>query len=298
MSLATDSVPAPSPWGGFTAVLAGSAVLALGPLFVRWSEVDPIAAAFWRMAMAAPLLWLLARRFGAPVTTPPRRAPLLWAAFFFAADLSVWHIGIHLTSLANAALLSNVTTLLLAAYAIFVLRERPSTSVAAALLVALVGVLLLGAGSAGKGEASLLGDALSLAAAIFYTAYLVVLAGKRARYDALTLLAWVTPLSAAMLLPVALLAPGAFLPATLMGWAALLGLALGSQVLGQGLVITGIGKTSPLLAGLALLVQPIIAGALGWAIFKEVPGPLDLIGAAAILAALILVRLAPTPSRP
>jgi drug/metabolite transporter (DMT)-like permease len=101
-----------------------------------------------------------------------------------------------------------------------------------------------------------------------------------------------------MLLPVALLAPGAFLPATLMGWAALLGLALGSQVLGQGLVITGIGKTSPLLAGLALLVQPIIAGALGWAIFKEVPGPLDLIGAAAILAALILVRLAPTPSRP
>ena len=46
-------------------------------------------------------------------------------------------------------------------------------------------------------------------------------------------------------------------------WTPLIGLALASQVLGQGLMIYALGRLSPLVVGLALLIQPVVAGIVG-----------------------------------
>lgn len=288
---------------GLAAVVAGSVFLALGPWMVRSAPVDPVAAAFWRMVLAAPLLlglaWLVARRTG--VRDPKTGwGPIILAGFCFAADLAVWHIGMTKTTLANASLLSNTTTLLLAAYAVIVLRERPSRGVSLALGLALVGIVLLGSGREGAagvaaGPDKLLGDLLCLAAAVFYTGYLVVLSRARAQVSALGLLARVSPVGAAFLLPMALVAPGPLLPPTGAGWMPLMGLALGSQVLGQGLILYGFGRTSPIIGGLALLVQPLIGALIGWAMFNERLGPWEGLGALLLIGALILVRLVPAP---
>ena len=47
----------------------------------------------------------------------------------------------------------------------------------------------------------------------------------------------------------------------------------------------------PLVVGLALLTQPAISAFVGWIAYGETLSPLDWIGAAAIAAALVLVRL-------
>jgi drug/metabolite transporter (DMT)-like permease len=290
---------------GLAAVVLGSAFLAVGPLLVRLAPVDPVAAAFWRMALAVPFLLLIVVLLARRASAPAVKAAIPWSVvvaggFFFAGDLAVWHIGIHLTTLANSALLSNTTTLLLALYALVVLRERPTPLVIVALLLALAGTVLLGTGSAkaapNGGAASLLGDALCLLAAVFYTAYLVVVARARATASTFDLLARVSPACAAFLLPVALLSPGAFMPAALEGWSPLFGLALGSQVIGQGLIVFGFGRTSPLLGGLALLVQPVIAAAIGWVAYDERLGWVAGSGALLLIVALVLVRLAPARS--
>ena len=41
------------------ALLVGAACIALTPIFVRLSEAGPTATAFWRVALAVPVLWLL-----------------------------------------------------------------------------------------------------------------------------------------------------------------------------------------------------------------------------------------------
>ena len=41
------------------ALLVGAACIALSPIFVRLSEAGPTATAFWRVALAVPVLWLL-----------------------------------------------------------------------------------------------------------------------------------------------------------------------------------------------------------------------------------------------
>jgi len=73
-------------------------------------------------------------------------------------------------------------------------------------------------------------------------------------------------------------------------WTPLIGLALVSQVVGQGCMIYALGHASPLIVGIALLIQPIVAGAVGWIAYGERLQGADWIGVALVAAALVLVR--------
>jgi drug/metabolite transporter (DMT)-like permease len=75
-------------------------------------------------------------------------------------------------------------------------------------------------------------------------------------------------------------------------WVPLLILALSSQVLGQGFLTYALPHFSPLIIGLALLLQPALSALAGWFAFDEAMTPLDYVGGAMVMAALVLVRLA------
>ena len=83
--------------------------------------------------------------------------------------------------------------------------------------------------------------------------------------------------------PVAAAADNAILPLVIF--------ALSSQVIGQGLLVYSIGVFPPLVVGLALLTQPAVSAAIGWFAYGETLSAADWVGAFAIAAALVLVRL-------
>ncbi len=284
--------PASHPRGGlaFPAMLAGSACLAFGPFLVRLADVAPLASAFWRQALAVPFLLVLALRapagrgLGAAGGAGLALAALAGAGF--AGDLAVWHLGIVRTTLGNASLLANAATFLLPLYALVVLGQRPTRPQWLALAVAAAGVALLLGRSAELSATHLAGDLLCLAAAVFYTLYLVVIEKLRARLDALPALALATLASALVLAPLA--AGGRFWP---QDWGPVLALAIGSQVIGQGLIVYAVRHLPPLVVGLSFLVQPAIGAAVGAWRFGEMPGPPELAGAALVVAALVIARL-------
>ncbi len=273
------------------ALLLGSALLAFGPLLVRVADVSPSASAFWRMALAAPVLLgvaLWTRRDGAGVGLGalPWGVSLL-AGLFFAADLVAWHSGIVRTTTANATLFANTTAFMLAGWAILVRRERPGGSTLRALALAGAGTVLLLGNSAQVSPQNVAGDMLSLLAAAFYTGYLLTIIRLRDKLPTATVLAMSTLASAILLLPVALLAPGAFWPTD---WRPVVGLAISSQLAGQGLMVFASGRLAAPVIGIGLLVQPIVSAAAGWLVFGEALGPIELLGAGLIVAALVLVR--------
>ncbi|MGQ5701167.1 DMT family transporter [Sandaracinobacteroides sp. A072] len=278
--------------GALAALVLGSALLAFGPMLVRLSDSGPVASAFWRMALAAPVLVLAAvilnRRESAPLRAGQLPLGLAFiAGAFFAADLTAWHSGIMRTTSANATLFANTTAFMLAGWAILSGHERPGGARLAALALAAAGALLLFGTSASVSPQNLAGDLLSLLAAAFYTGYLMAVMRLRGRFSTLTVLAMSTLSSALLLLPAALIEPAPFFPRD---WRPVIGLALSSQLVGQGLMVFASGRLPAFIVGLGLLVQPLVSAAAGWIVFNERLGPLEMLGAALVAIALVLVR--------
>ena len=276
-----------SPKADFAALVAANALLAMGPLFVRIADVGPVASAFWRMALALPILVLLATRGGMPRMSRGLVVVLILSGVLFAADLASWHLGILRTKLANATLFGNSTSLLFPIYGFLIARAWPSRRQGFALGLAAVGAILLMGRSYQLSPDHLAGDLLCVLAGIFYTFYFVMIARARETLSALPLLALSTLASAVPLLILAIAMGERVVP---VDWTPLIGLALCSQVLGQGLMVYVLGRLSPLVIGLGLLTQPVVAAVIGWGIFNEHLGMADMIGAVLVGLALVLVR--------
>ena len=157
-----------------------------------------------------------------------------------------------------------------------------------ALFLAAVGCALLMAGSYELSPRFLRGDLLALLAGLLYTGYLILVERARGVLAPLPLLLIVSLFGAVMLLPFAAGIGEKVWPSD---WTPLLLLALGSKVVGQGLLVYAIGALPPLVVGLALLTQPAISALIGWLAYGERLTALDWVGALAIALALVLVRL-------
>src|SRR6476661_8614928 len=274
----------------FPAVLIGSSALAFGPWLVRLSGTGPVAAGFWRLALAMPFLFVIAAMTRQPVHWPGRKLAILvaFAAFFFAADLAAWHAGIHMTKLGNATLFGNVSSFAFAGWGLWLARRMPSRMQGLALGLAALGAALLMGSSFELSSRNFAGDLLCLFAGLLYAGYLIAVQHGRGSLKPLPLLFLSSLFGAAMLLPVSIIFGERVIPDD---WTYVFLLALGSQVVGQGLLVYGIGHVPPLVVGLALLTQPAISALVGWVAYGETLSPADWLGAMAIGAALVLVRL-------
>jgi drug/metabolite transporter (DMT)-like permease len=275
----------------FAALIAGNIAIAFGPLLVRLADTGPMATGFWRLALAAPFLALIGWRAGfRPAGLP--RGPLILlclAGAAFAADIIAWHISIFQTKLGNATLLANCASLILALYGIAIARRIPSRAEGAAVLLAFGGAAMLMLQSFELSPRHFQGDLLSLLAGAFYTLYLLAMMRARESAESWMALAIASAVAALLILPVSLAAGEKVMPTD---WTPLIILALSSQVVGQGLLTFALPHFSPLIIGLALLLQPALSALAGWWVFGEALTAMDLIGGVMVMAALVLVRLA------
>lgn len=289
--MASSTLPrrAAMPRFAFPALILANVILPLGPILVRLSDVGPVAAAFWRLTLALPFLLLLALP-GLRASRPGARdwGAMLLAGLFFAADLAAWHLGIPLTKVTNATIFGNMSGLMLPLWGLIVLRQRPRPMQAAALLLAALGAAIMMGGSYELSPRYLRGDLLCLLAGAFYTAYLLVVQNVRRRLGSWPVLAGSSMAGALPLLLLALYLGERILPGN---WTPVIALALSSQLIGQGMLTYAIAWFPPLVLGLSLLLQPAVSAVLGWILFHEILTTTDLIGTAAVAAALVLVRL-------
>jgi drug/metabolite transporter (DMT)-like permease len=279
------------------ALLIGNAALALGPYFVRLADSGPISAGFWRLALAMPLLLLFASREPRPAGPPSRKLMLAVAlsGVLFALDLSSWHVGIGYTRLGNATLFGNSGSLILMVWGFLAWRRWPQAREWLGIGAAVAGAAILLGRSFEVSTQTLMGDLFCLLAGLLYAGYLLILQDARRVLTSWRLLSW----SGAASLPVLLFA--AFLhgePVWPHDWGPLVGLALSSQVVGQGLLVFSLRHFSPLAIGLALLTQPALAALAGWLAFGETLGAIDVFGMALLASALVIARVAGESTAP
>lgn len=282
-------------WRHFAALAGGNLALALGPWSVRLSDAGPVATGFWRLALALPVLVMLALANRQPLFGFPRKTWLAvaGAGLFFALDLASWHIGIHGTRLGNATLFGNAGSLILMIWGLVALRRAPHRGEWLALGAAFSGAAILFGRSLEISTATLVGDLLCLLAGFFYAFYILLLQNERARLGSWSLLAWSSLAGLPLLLGIALWLGEPIVPHR---WWPLLALAFGSQIVGQGLLVYALRHFPPLIIGLMLLTQPSISVIAGWFAFDETLTLWDTLGMVLVGIALVLARAGEKPA--
>ena len=284
------------------ALLLGACGIGLAPVFSKLAfdaeqglpggGLGMIAAAFWRTALAAPLFWWLHARAGpAGSAGDGRRARLLWLpGVAFAGDLAAWHKAFEFTTLANATLLANFASILVAGAGYVWLRERLGWTFALGAAAAFAGAGVLLGVDFGRGREPLIGDALGLLTACFYAAYLLAVKVLRRDFGVAHLMAYSSSVAAVGLLIIAWASGEQVVPRTAEAWSAVVALAFVSHAGGQGLIAYALAHLPAGFATLSLLVQPVVTAAVSWILFAQVLSALQIGGGLLVLAGLAVAR--------
>lgn len=276
-------------------LIAGGLAIGGSPIFVRLSEIGPSATAFWRLALSMiPLLLYGALRQRSAIRLPATVrdfTSLTLPGIFLAADLICWHLSIHMTSVANATLLINLSPVFVALGAWFFFDTPITRRFVVGLVVAIIGVTILKSESAtGLGAGDWRGDVVAVIGSVFYAGYMLALGRARNRFETLQVMLWNTATAALFILPVALLTENALFPPDLHGWALVAGLAMISHVGGQASIIYALAYLPTAFSSLTLLLQPVVATILGIFLLDEPIGLQGIIGGAGVLAGILIAR--------
>ncbi|MBA3480093.1 MAG: DMT family transporter [Lautropia sp.] len=192
---------------------------------------------------------------------------------------------------------------------VFLFRERLARLTVAGIAISLLGCLMIiwvdvqaaGASAAGVSATSaraagaapqpLLGNMLALAGALCVSAYLLTGRHVAARFSLLTYVTLVYSAAAFVLLAAAVAAGVELWRYPAAGWWALVGLALGPQLVGHTAFNWSLRRLSPTFVALSILGEPVGSAILASLLFTEIPGSLQIVAFATLLGGIAVAAL-------
>ena len=202
----------------FAALVAGAFAMGASPIFVRLADVGPFTSAFWRVALALPVLYAWTRagdaaRRGRP-SVSPRRDP---RGLAFAGDLFFWHLSIVTTSVANATFFATTAPIWVVLFGWLLFGERVRPACSSGSPSASPAARRCSPRACELKTAGALGDLFGVATGVFFGLYFLAVKAARETSSAARLTFEATVITAAMLFVVALVAERSMLPHTLRG---------------------------------------------------------------------------------
>jgi drug/metabolite transporter (DMT)-like permease len=261
------------------------AAVSSAAVLVRLGEgVHPIALALWRTGSVG--LGLLAFSLGRREALP-RGRDLAWtltAGALLALHFWLWFASLQLTTVLRSTLLVCLTPVWAGLMEWVFLRQRPAAGYWPGIGLALSGVGLMSLGAPESARSSWTGDLLALVGGMLSAGYLVVGRSVRQRvaigpYGAAVCLAcgaWLAVAAAATGAPI--------LGLSAVQWAVVAGLALGPQLVGHIGLNYAVRYLPAATVTAAILLEPVGAALLGVLVLREIPGPVEVLGALLALA--------------
>ena len=274
--------------------LASAAAYSTSAIFARLAYADGVGLVellAGRYVGAAVVFWLLVARAGLPL--PGRRVAataFLLGLVVFSAQSGLFFSALRRIDAALAVLLLYAYPALVAVGAILLGRERPSLQRFLALLAATGGIVLVLSG-AGDLAGDLLGVLLALGAAVAYTVYILAGHGLMRRLPPL-LLAALTCSGAAVTYAAVGVGTGALrYDVGPIGWAAIGGVTILSTVVAVGASFAAVVRVGPTVTSIVTTAEIPFGVLLAATVLGERLGPLQLLGGALVVSAVLLVQI-------
>lgn len=275
----------------FIFVILSICCLALGGIFVKLSQFPPITTGMYRVLFSLPIFFGLLKFSSQPaVMSNKEKLISVLAGFFLALDLILWNISFSYTTVANANLLANLVPFIVVPISYFLYKEKVSKQFIFGSMVIMFGLIMLMQGKVSPTIQNFQGDLLALSTSVFYGLFLVTVYKLRNKLSTIHIMAYASIGCLITLLPVGLIIEGVYIPVTFEDFYPLLGLALLSQILGQGGLSYCLGKIKASYASLLVLTQPIISALYAYIIFGESLSSMEIISMFVILFGLYLAN--------
>ncbi len=269
------------------AAVAAVTMWSAGNLIVRAVPMPGVQIAFWRVVLAAVVYWLLLRLQGKRLTRQHLSASAA-AGAAIAIELALFFVAIKNTTVANATVLAALQPLVVLGFGARRFGEKPTRLVVSSALIAMVGVALVVFGSTALPVWSPFGDALALAAMVFFAAYFILSKAARASVPAFEFQTAVWVVGVVVLAPVAAIdASGLLIPrGTEWAWLALLLAVPGT---GHFVMNWAHPRVRISIASLLTLAIPVLSAAGAAVVFSERLQVVQVAGMTVVVAALAYV---------
>ena len=281
---------------GVLLCLVAGASFALQPVLVRLAfdggaGIASVGAI--RFALAAAVFALIARRAIAAAPLRTLLAPFVLGLTIYGLETGLFFASLERIDVSLASLLMCSYPALVVAGAVLLRRERASRRRAVALVIALAGVALVLAGGVG-GALDPAGIGLALAAAVAYAAYVLFSDHLLGTTEPLVL---ATMLCAGAAIAFALggLATGSLDAAGGSTLPIIGAIALVTTVLPIAAFLGGVHRIGPSRATILGTIEPPVTIALSALVFGERLGALQLVGAALVVSAVVILQLRRRP---
>jgi drug/metabolite transporter (DMT)-like permease len=294
------SAPASGARAGIAYVVVSAAAFGAMAIFARYayaSGVDTTTLLALRFSIAALAMLAIVRLRGVAMPRGPTLAGVVaLGALGYGGQAFSFFTALTLAPAGIVALLLYLHPALVALLAAVLLHERLNATKLLALAVALVGtgLTVMPAVDPAAGSpriAVVAGIGFAIAAAVFYSFYIIAGTWLGRRAPPLAMSATVIA-SAAVVFVVVALARGPQWPQTHAGWAAIVAIALVSTVAAIAFYFAGLARIGPTRAATLSTVEPVVTVALAAIILGETIAPVQLAGGALILAAVVLLARA------
>ena len=278
----------------FFILIIGAIAIAFSPIFVRFSDVDPIMTAFYRIFISLPFfLFFSSFNIIEKVKFPEFNNSyviFLVSGIFFALDLICWHWSIKLTTVSKATFLSNLAPIVVIIFSLIFLKERFSKFFYLAALLSMVGMLMLLGESFKFNKSQFIGDLLGVLTAIWYGSYIVTISQLRKKYNSTSIMFLSGVVTAIILLIVSILFEQSLIPQSLFTITIIFLLGFICQFMGQSFITYSLAYLSASLSSLCLLIQPIAATVLAYFFFQEKLTTIQFFGSVLILIGIYIAR--------
>ena len=278
----------------FFILIIGAIAIAFSPIFVRFSDVDPIMTAFYRIFISLPFfLFFSSFNIIEKVKFPEFNNSyviFLVSGIFFALDLICWHWSIKLTTVSKATFLSNLAPIVVIIFSLIFLKERFSKFFYLAALLSMVGMLMLLGESFKFNKSQFIGDLLGVLTAVWYGSYIVTISQLRKKYNSTSIMFLSGIVTAIILLIVSILFEQSLIPQSLFTITIIFLLGFICQFMGQSFITYSLAYLSASLSSLCLLIQPIAATVLAYFFFQEKLTTIQFFGSALILIGIYIAR--------
>jgi len=195
-------------------------------------------------------------------------ALILCTGVAYATMQDLWAVSIAHTSLANSAILHNLTPLVTAIIGLLFFQQHLELQFTIGMIVAVAGSLLLGLNDFQIEVSKIHGDAIALGSAVMLALYLLLLDRVRQKFSAVLTVLYCSLVGIPIILIPILVNHERIFPTSLSVWLAVIGLG-GTIALGHGLLAYALKWVSPEFIAILMLLEPIITAALSSVIFSE-----------------------------